>query len=64
MNKKSLLIAGIAAFAYHKYKNMSPESKKQMFDSLKGKVEEVIPANLRNLFSSIIKPAQDYKSTF
>lgn len=50
MNKNGLLLAGIAAFAYYKYKKMSPESKKKMIDTLKDKVNEHIPVNIRKLF--------------
>ncbi len=50
MNKNGLLLAGIAAFAYYKYKKMSPEAKRKMVDTLKEKVNEHVPANLRKVF--------------
>jgi len=52
MNKNGLLLAGLAAFAYYKYKKMSPESKKKMVDTLKEKVNEHIPENIKGLFGS------------
>jgi hypothetical protein len=67
MNKKGLLLAGLAAFAYYKYKKMSPESKKKMVDTLKDKVGQHIPGNLKNLFGSITgtQGAPEYgKGTF
>ena len=53
MNKKGLLLAGIAAFAYYKYKNMTPESKKKIMDTLKDKVGQNFPDSLKNLFGSL-----------
>jgi hypothetical protein len=50
----SLLLAGLAAFAYYKYSKMTPEERRTMFDSLKEKgkklVDEYVPANIRDKF--------------
>lgn len=67
MNKKGLLLAGLAAFAYYKYKNMSPDSKKKIMDTIKDKVDQNIPENLKNLFGNLTgtKTAPEYgKGTF
>ncbi|MEJ7627578.1 MAG: hypothetical protein WKF35_11990 [Ferruginibacter sp.] len=67
MNKNGLLLAGIAAFAYYKYKKMTPEAKKKMVDGIKDKVNEHVPSNIRGLFDSLRKApsAPEYgKGTF
>lgn len=67
MNTKGLLLAGLAAFAYYKYKKMTPESKKKMVDTLKDKVSGYIPANIKNMFGEFntAQGAPEYgKGTF
>lgn len=54
MNKNGLLLAGLAAFAYYKYKKMSPDAKQKMVATLKEKVTEHVPPNIRNLFGSFL----------
>jgi hypothetical protein len=50
----SLLMAGLAAFAYYKYSKMTPEERRRMFDGLKEKgrklVDEYVPANIKDKF--------------
>jgi hypothetical protein len=50
----SLLLAGLAAFAYYKYSKMTPEERRTMFDGLKAKgkklVDEYVPANIKDRF--------------
>lgn len=50
MNTKGLLLAGLAAFAYYKYKKMSPESKQKVVDTLKDKVGQYVPDNMKEVF--------------
>ncbi len=57
--KKTLLLAGLGAFAYYKYKNMTPEQKEKIASSLKEtgkKVMENLPEELKNIFNT--KPQQ------
>ncbi len=53
-NSGSLLLAGLAAFAYYKYSKMSPEERRSMFDNLKAQgkklVDEYVPANIKDKF--------------
>ena len=50
----SLLLAGLAAFAYYKYSKMTPEERSNMFNNLKAKgkqlVDEYVPANIKDKF--------------
>lgn len=50
----SLLLAGLAAFAYYKYSKMTPEQRRSMLDGLKEKgrqlVDEYVPANIKDKF--------------
>jgi hypothetical protein len=50
----SLLLAGLAAFAYYKYSKMTPEERQNLFESLKAKgkklVDDYLPANLKDTF--------------
>jgi hypothetical protein len=50
----SLLLAGLAAYAYYKYSKMTPEERRRMFDGLKEKgkklVDEYVPANIKDKF--------------
>lgn len=55
-NKKSstpLLVAGLAAFAYYKYKKMSPEEKNDLVSSVKQKgmdlYEKYIPQSIKDV---------------
>lgn len=55
-NKKtgSLLLAGLAAYAYYKYSKMSPEQKKDLTGNIKQKGKDLydkyVPAEIKNLF--------------
>lgn len=67
MNKNGLLLAGLAAFAYYKYNKMTPEAKKNMVDTLKSKVNEHVPENMKKIFNDLTtsKQAPEYgKGTF
>jgi len=50
----SLLLAGLAAFAYYKYSKMTPEERRNMFDSLKAKgkklVDDYVPDSIKEKF--------------
>jgi len=51
--KKTLLLAGIGAFAYYMYKKMSPEEKENISRKVKdagNKLAENLPEELKNLF--------------
>lgn len=55
-NKKSttpLLVAGLAAFAYYKYKKMSPEEKDNLVSTMKEKgmdlYDKYIPQSLKDV---------------
>ena len=55
-NKKSstpLLLAGLAAFAYYKYKKMSPDEKDNLVSTVKQKgkdlYEKYIPQSLKDM---------------
>ena len=50
--KKGLLLAGLAAYAYYKYSKMSPESKKNLVDTIKDKAGKYLPDNLKNIFGA------------
>lgn len=53
-NKKSgapLVLAGLAAFAYYKYKKMSPERKTELMEKGKDLVDKYAPESLKNIFS-------------
>lgn len=57
-NKKgasgALILAGLAAFAYYKYSQMSPEEKNKMVGDLKDKAkklyEDYMPQEMKNMF--------------
>jgi hypothetical protein len=58
-NKKGtaglLLLAGAAAYAYHKYSKMSEDEKNNMFGDLKEKgrklYDQYVPADIKNMFT-------------
>ena len=60
-NKKrptgTLLLAGLAAWAYYKYSKMSDEQKKNLVGDLKEKgkkfYDEKVPENIKNMVGSI-----------
>lgn len=52
-NKKGLLLAGLAAFAYYKYSKMTPEAKKKIVDTIKDKADQFLPGGLKNLFGKM-----------
>ena len=53
--KRTLILAGLAVFAYYKYSRMSEQQKRNLVSSVKRKskkfYDEYMPANLRNLFA-------------
>lgn len=53
-NSGSLLIAGLAAFAYYKFSKMTPDERRNLVDSLlaKGKklVDDYVPADIKDKF--------------
>jgi hypothetical protein len=53
-NKKGLLLAGIAAYAYYKYNKMSPAEKEKMVGGLKEKgrkfYDQYVPNEVKNMF--------------
>ena len=53
-NSGSLLLAGLAAFAYYKYSKMTPEERRNLFESLKAKgkklVDDYVPAEIKDVF--------------
>lgn len=54
--KKTLILMGLAAFAYYKYLRMSEEQKNNLLISLKEKLQKIyneyMPAGIKNLFTS------------
>ena len=53
-NKKSgapLVLAGLAAFAYYKYKKMSPERKSELMEKGKDLVDKYAPESLKSIFT-------------
>ncbi len=60
MPKGSLLLAGLAAFAYYKYSKLSPEKKQDLTQTLKDKgqklYDEYVPDELKNMLGKK-KPA-------
>ena len=61
--KGSLLLAGLAAFAYYKYSKMSPGEKNKFVDNLQSKgkkfYDEYAPAELKKVFE---KNSQGYET--
>jgi len=53
--KRTLILAGLAVFAYYKYSRMSEQQKKNLVSNLKKKskkfYDEHMPANIKNLFT-------------
>ena len=52
--KRTLILAGLAVFAYYKYSRMSEQQKRNLVGSLKKKskkfYDEYMPADIKNLF--------------
>lgn len=46
-----LLLAGLAAFAFYKYKKMSPEKKNELKEKGMDLVDKYVPASVKNLFN-------------
>ena len=55
--KGSLLLAGLAAYAYYKYSKMTPEQKRDITDKLKGQAKKVydqfVPQNVKDQFTNV-----------
>lgn len=53
-NSGSLLLAGLAAFAYYKYSKMTPAERSNLFETLKAKgkklVDDYVPAEVKDMF--------------
>ncbi len=62
----SLLLAGLAAFAYYKYSKLSPEDKSNLVATIKEKgkklYDQYLPDRLKNFFDS--KDHVSYKNDF
>ncbi len=62
----SLLLAGLAAFAYYKYSKLSPEDKSNLVATIKEKgkklYDQYLPNELKNFFES--KHTDRYESDF
>lgn len=60
-NKKGLLLAGVAAYAYYKYNKMTPEQRQDMVGGLKEKgqklYDEYVPSEVKNMFGNKSKSA-------
>ncbi len=59
-NKGTLLLAGIAAWAFYKYKKMSPDEKDQLTEKIKTtgkKIVDNLPDDLKNVFGNTEKAA-------
>ena len=59
----TLLLAGLAAFAYYKYSKMSDDQKKNLVGDLKEKgkrfYDDNVPDNIKNLFGGKSSSQQD-----
>jgi hypothetical protein len=55
VHKRTLILAGLAVFAYYKYSRMSEQQKNNLVVSLKEKsknfYDKYIPADIKNLFT-------------
>ena len=53
-NKKGLLLAGIAAYAYYRYNKMSAAEKEKLVGGIKQKgqklYDDYVPAGVKNMF--------------
>ena len=49
-NKKGLLLAGIAAYAYYKYNKMSPDEKEKLKQKGKKLYDDYVPNEIKNMF--------------
>lgn len=61
--KAGLILAGLAAFAYYKYNQMSEEEKRDLADNLKQKgqklYDDYVPDNIKQMFGNVGKKASD-----
>ncbi len=66
MPKGTLLLAGLAAFAYYKYSKMSPEQKNSLVGTIKEKgkklYDQYLPDELKNVFEK--KQSNNYSNNF
>ncbi len=55
-NKKLLVFAGLAAYAYYKYSTMTPEAKQKLTSDIKDKAKNIfdkyVPDQAKDLFKS------------
>ncbi len=63
----SLLLAGLAAYAYYKYSKMTPDERRSMLDGLKEKgkklVDQYLPDDIKDKFmnrNTGTAPAKDH----
>ncbi|CAN5369652.1 hypothetical protein BH20BAC1_BH20BAC1_20000 [soil metagenome] len=72
-SKGSLLLAGLAAFAYYKYSKLSPEKKQDLTKTLKEKgqklYDEYVPDELKKVFgkkdqTTVVSTAPDQKEEY
>lgn len=47
----SLLLAGLAAFAFYKYKKMTPEKKNELKEKGKDLIDKYVPDSVKNIFT-------------
>ena len=59
-NKKGLLLAGLAAYAYYKYNKMSAAEKEKLVGGIKQKgkklYDDYVPDGLKNMFGKKQEP--------
>jgi hypothetical protein len=59
----SLLLAGLAAFAYYKYSKMSDQQKKDIVDKIKSQgkrlYDQFMPSNAKQAWASDARPANN-----
>jgi len=62
--KAGLILAGLAAFAYYKYNQMSEEEKRNFADNLKQKgqklYDDYVPDNVKHMFDNLGKKTSDF----
>ena len=59
-NKKGLLLAGLAAYAYYKYNKMTPAEKEKLVGGIKEKgqklYDDYVPAEIKNMIGKKKQP--------
>ncbi|CAN5585234.1 hypothetical protein BH10BAC3_BH10BAC3_20470 [soil metagenome] len=66
-NKKGLLLAGLAAYAYYKYNKMTPAEKEKLVGGIKEKgqklYDDYVPAEIKNMIGKKRQPEPDTTSS-